>query len=138
MSGIEEVGLVLGALPLVIQLVKAVKDSRDGVSFNELQLEFDTNLHLVREFISHMLESIEDLSEQDRIRLSGATQDSVKYWEDANLATELKEILGELTFSLIVRRMKEINRVLDRLKLKLGSDDAGLVRMSILDGVHQV
>lgn len=122
MSGLEIIGVVLGTWPIVIELVKVGRGFINGVSINELRLEFDTDLFLTREFVSSMLESIEDLPEKDRIKLSAPSKESASLWQAGALEVKLRKSLGQETISLVVRRLNEINLVLGRLRVKLGPD----------------
>ena len=130
MSGIEIVGIVLGTWPIVISLAKAVKDAKDGVTISDLELQFKTDLYLMRELVSHMLESVDDLSERERIILSDTTKESRDHWNRPDLAVKLQDRLGK-ALPLIVEQMKAIHCVLSQVQSKLSSGDATLVRRSL-------
>lgn len=126
MSGVEIVGIVLGTWPVVINLAKTVKAAKDGVTISDLELQFKTDLYLMRELVSHMLESIDDLSEEERIILSDTTKESRDYWNRPNLAVKLQDRLGN-ALPLIVDQMKAIHRVLSQIQSKLSSGEGSLV-----------
>ncbi|OQV03200.1 hypothetical protein CLAIMM_08275 [Cladophialophora immunda] len=104
MSGIEIVGLALGAFPL---LISALEHFRDSVETLHTWWRFE------REFSNFKLEI-----EYQHQRLKQNLELNLPSWKDQDLEEKLKHRLQE-NYSLYMETVKVMNEVMERLKAKV-------------------
>ncbi|KAI0009576.1 hypothetical protein F4779DRAFT_627716 [Xylariaceae sp. FL0662B] len=128
MSGLEIVGVVLGAFPIVIEALKAYREVSSRLHlFHEIRIEYTKCEHNLRfyqaSFKSTLRQLLRSLIEDDDT-MNHLLSNSEGSWVDQQTAGLLRRRLGEEIYQLLIDCIEGIKDVMAKLNHDLGPDSA--------------
>ncbi len=121
MSGFEAIGLILGVYPLIINGLQLYKAAKNGPDWDLLFDEFRTEEIIYVECIRHLLAS--DTSEADLLQLSTRKKPNQHLWKDPALHNSLQNRLGHEKSPMVLKTLKEMDKLLATLNERLKSHE---------------
>lgn len=125
MSGFEVIGVVLGLWPMVANAVALYKATKEGRGSDLLLHQLDTEELIFRDFVHHLLAA--EVSEADLIQLSDRNRPNVGLWGDKGLHASLERRLGHDKSKVVLKTLKEMDKLLESLRQKLASGNIDTV-----------
>lgn len=125
MSGIEIVGVVLGAWPVVATVVAGVHALKNGQAIiDHLQHELDVSQTIFTEFIRGLLEGDEQITDDERSTLcEPQTEDDLasvkKRWANDDLKRRLEDRLSTKTVETIIAHVRKVHQLLAQIQSKI-------------------
>lgn len=136
MSGVEVVGLILGALPLLIQgcswYCEGVQPMKDywkyGPALESLQTRLGIQAALYELNIKRLMISLEVAVEEIHVLFNSVEPWRLtEAWKSSHLAKKLEDRLGPQHFSTFVSTVMRIDLLMKKLMDKLKLDSKGKV-----------
>ncbi|KAG4420759.1 hypothetical protein IFR04_006145 [Cadophora malorum] len=117
MSGIEAAGLVLGAWPLVVNLVTLYNSGKNGQEWELILHEVKTEELIYVECIESLLQA--DVPESVLLQLSSRQKPNHLLWKDPELQRNLENRLGTKRFPVVLQTLQNMDLLLNVLNEKL-------------------
>jgi hypothetical protein len=125
MSGIEIVGVVLGAIPLIVDVLKAYPEGkrmfRRGKSFSiplrSLIADVTAEIEFYKEYCRQLLDSVVSEAQREKLMKNPGSEG----WKDEDLQDKLAERLGDF-HKHFVSKLYDMNSVIDDIKSELDWD----------------
>ena len=117
MSGIEAAGLVLGAWPLVVNLVTLYNSGKNGQEWELILHEVKTEELIYVECIESLLQA--DVPESVLLQLSSRQKPNHLLWKDPGLQRNLENRLGTKRFPVVLQTLQNMDILLNVLNEKL-------------------
>jgi hypothetical protein len=117
--------VVLGLWPRVGNAVTLYKATKDGKGSDLLLHQLDTEELIFRDFVHHLLAA--EVSEGDLIQLSDRNRPNVGLWADKGLHANLERRLGLDKSKVVLKTLKEMDKLLESLRQKLASNNVDTV-----------
>ncbi|KAL9598500.1 MAG: hypothetical protein Q9219_004473 [cf. Caloplaca sp. 3 TL-2023] len=124
MSGLEVVGVILGAYPLILSALDAYKATRGGKGALSLIRNLKTEEIIFGEFVHNLVGS--NVSEGGLAHITATTSQSHALWDSDTFKADLRTRLGSDKADNVIEILLEIRGLLDSVQQELASSDRGV------------
>lgn len=126
MSGFEAAGIVLGAWPLVVNMITLYHSGRNGHEWELLLDEFKTEEVIYVDTIRSLLQA--NVSESVLLQLSNREKPNHHLWKDPDLHRSLEKRMGKTHFPIVLTILQNMDVLLKVVHDKLKNLEIAPVR----------
>lgn len=117
MSGFEIAGLIIGAYPIIMTLLAAIKETKTGRGARRLAWDLEVESAIFGDFVFNLLAP--NVAEADLARLTDPNNPDLELWNGAVLQMKLKSRLGDEKAKIVVETLQEMMELLSLLQNEL-------------------